>query len=51
MIKLIIKQTKKSYKVIFTGGLSHLFKDAIDNKIIVKKDLTINGVFKALKYL
>ena len=51
IIKLIIKQTGKSYKIIFTGGLAHLFKDSINSKIIINKDLTINGVLKASKYL
>jgi type III pantothenate kinase len=51
IIKLIIKQTGKSYKIIFTGGLAHLFKDSIKSKIIINKDLTINGVFKAARYL
>ena len=29
IIKLIIKQTKKSYKIILTGWLAHLFKNSI----------------------
>ena len=49
IIKLIIKQTGKSFKVIFTGGLSHLFKNSIKSKVIIKKDLTINGVLKVAK--
>ena len=29
MINLIEKKYKKNFKIIFTGGLSHLFKDTI----------------------
>ena len=46
IIKLIIKQTGKPFKIIFTGGLSHLFKNSLKRKIIIKKDLTINGILK-----
>ena len=46
IVKLIIKRTKKSFKIILTGGLAHLFKDSIKGKTLVKKDLTINGVLK-----
>jgi len=49
ILKLIIKQTSKSFKVIFTGGLSHLFKNSIKRKVIIKKDLTIKGVLKVAK--
>ena len=49
IIKLIIKQTGKSFKIIFTGGLSHLFKNSIKRKVIIEKDLTINGVLKVAK--
>ena len=46
ILKLIIKQTGKSYKIILTGGLAYLFKDSIKGKKIIKKDLTINGILK-----
>ncbi len=49
ILKLIIKQTGKSFKVIFTGGLSHLFKNSIKRKVVIKKDLTIKGVLKVVK--
>ena len=51
IIKLIIKQTGKSFKIIFTGGLAHLFKDSISSKVKVNRDLTINGVLRASKNL
>ena len=47
IIKIIIKQTRKSFNIILTGGYSHLFKNAIKRKAIIKKDLTIYGVLKA----
>ena len=46
IIKLIIKQTGKSFKIILTGGLAHLFSKTIKGKKIINKDLTINGVLK-----
>ena len=47
IIKMIIKQSGKSFNIILTGGYSYLFKNSIKGKIIIKKDLTINGVLKA----
>jgi len=49
LIKLIIKQTKKSYKIVLTGGLSYLFKNSVRGKKIIIKDLTIYGLYKVLK--
>ena len=46
MINLIEKKYKKNFKIIFTGGLSHLFKDTIEKKIKVDKDLTIKGLLR-----
>tara|TARA_Y100000590_G_C15651886_1_gene989085 strand:- start:633 stop:1379 length:747 start_codon:yes stop_codon:yes gene_type:complete len=46
IIKLIIKQTNKSFKIILTGGLAHLFKNSIRGKVSINKDLTINGILK-----
>ena len=46
IIKLIIKQTGKPFKIILTGGLAYLFKNSIKRKAIIKKDLTINGILK-----
>ena len=47
IIKMIIKQTGKSFNIILTGGYSYLFKNSIKRKTIIKRDLTINGVLKA----
>ena len=48
IIKKITNQTKKKYKIIFTGGLSNLFKKSIDSKVYIKKDLTIIGLLKVV---
>jgi len=47
IIKMIIKQTGKSFNIILTGGYSHLFKNSIKKKTKIKNNLTINGVLKA----
>jgi len=47
IVKMIIKQTGKSFNIILTGGYSYLFKNSIKGKTIIKKDLTISGVLKA----
>ena len=46
IINLIKKETKKSFKIIITGGFSNLFKDSINTKVILNKDITINGLIK-----
>ncbi len=48
IIKLIKKQSKKRFKIILTGGLSHLFKSSIKAKPLTNKDLTINGLKKVI---
>ncbi len=51
MIKLIKKQTNSSFKIILTGGLSDLYKNSINTKCKVDKDLTIKGIIKITKNL
>ncbi len=46
IINLIEKKYKKNFKIIFTGGLSHLYKNTIKKKIKVDKDLTIKGLLR-----
>ena len=46
MINLIERKYKKNFRIIFTGGLSHLFKDSIKKKIKVDRDLTIKGLLR-----
>jgi type III pantothenate kinase len=47
IINLIKKETKKSFKIIITGGFSDLFKKSIKKKVILDKDITINGLIRA----
>ena len=49
IIDLIFKHTNKKYNVVLTGGLSHLFKNSINVKNNVDKNLTINGLLKVIK--
>lgn len=51
IIKKIIDQTNNKYKIIFTGGLSHLFKKTIDVKVKIDRDLTIKGLLKVIHLL
>jgi type III pantothenate kinase len=47
IINLIKKESKMSFKIIITGGFSNLFKNSIKTKVILNKDITINGLIKA----
>ena len=47
IVNLIKKETKKSFEIIITGGLSNLFKKSIKAKVTLNKDITINGLIKA----
>ena len=49
IVRMIKNQTGKNFKIILTGGLSYLFKDSIDMKNSVDKDLTIKGLMNLLK--
>ena len=46
IINLIKRKNKKNFKIIFTGGLSHLYKNVLKNKIKVDRDLTIKGLLR-----
>ena len=46
IINLIKKETRKSFKVIITGGFSNLFKNSIKTKVNHNKDITIKGLIK-----
>ena len=48
IINLIKKETKKSFKIIITGGFSKLMKDTIKTKVIENKNITSNGLIKTL---
>ena len=49
IIYLIKKETKRSFKLIITGGFSNLFTNSIRNKAFIDKDLTIKGLIKIAK--
>ena len=50
IISKIKKKTNHKYKIIFTGGLAHLFNKDIKDKITIDKNLTINGLIKVSKH-
>ena len=51
IINLIKKETRKSYKVIITGGFSDLFKKSIKTKVIENKNITVEGLIKISKLI
>ena len=51
IINLIKKETRKSFKVIITGGFSKLFKNSIKTKVNHNKNITINGLVKITKLI
>ena len=51
LINLIKKETRKSFKIIFTGGFSNLFKNSVKVKAEHDVDITINGLIKASKLI
>ena len=51
IIYLIKKETRKSFKLVITGGFSDLFKKSIKNKFIHNKDITIKGLIKISKLI
>ena len=46
IVNLIKKETRKSFKLVITGGFSDLFKKSIKSKLIKDKDITIKGLIK-----
>ena len=46
IINLINKETRKSFKVIITGGFSGLFKNSIKTKVSQNQNITIKGLIK-----
>ena len=51
IINLIKKDTRKSFKVIITGGFSSLFKNPLKTKVTEDKDITHKGLIKVLKLI
>ena len=51
IINLIKKETRKSFKLVITGGFSDLFKKSIKTKLKKDKNITINGLIKISKLI
>jgi len=49
IISKIEKETKKKYKIIFTGGYADLFKGTIVRTFVVDKNITIKGIVEIFK--
>ena len=49
IIKKIEKETKKKYKIIFTGGYANLFKTSIIRPFKIDKNITINGIIEIFR--
>ena len=49
IISKIEKETKKKYKIIFTGGYADLFKTSIKRSFTVDKNITIKGIIEIFK--
>ena len=49
IILKIEKETKKKYKIIFTGGYANLFKTSITRSFTIDKNITIKGVIEIFK--
>ena len=51
IVNLIKKETRKSFKLVITGGFSDLLKNSIKTKLIQNKDITIKGLIKISKLI
>jgi len=49
IILKIEKETKKKYKIIFTGGYAELFKTSIIRPFEIDKNITIRGIIEIFK--
>ena len=49
IILKIEKETKKKYKVVFTGGYADLFKTSIIRPFVVDRNITIKGIIEIFK--
>jgi len=49
IILKIEKETKKKYKIIFTGGYADLFKTSIIRPFTIDKNITIEGIIEIFK--
>jgi len=51
IVNLIKKETRKSFKLVITGGFSDLFKTSIKTKLKKDKNITIKGLIKISKLI
>ena len=51
IVNLIKRETRKSFKLVITGGFSDLFKNSIKIKFKQNKDITIKGLIKISKLI
>ena len=51
LLDLIMKETKKKFKVIITGGFSKLFTNSLKSKVVIDKDITIKGLIRTVKLI
>ena len=51
IVNLIKKETRKSFRLVITGGFSDLFKKSIKTKLIKDKNITIKGLIRISKLI
>ena len=51
IINLIMKDTRKSFKLVITGGYSDLFRKSLKTKVIQNRDITVKGLIKIAKLI
>jgi type III pantothenate kinase len=51
IVNLIKKETRKSFKVVITGGFSSLIKNPVKTKVVEDRDITLKGLIKVLKLI
>ena len=51
IINLIKKETRKSFKLVITGGYSDLSRKSLKTRVIQNKDITIKGLIKIAKLI
>ena len=49
ILRLIKKETKRSYIIILTGGYSSLFKNSIKSKVFIDENITMKGLIELLR--
>ena len=49
IILKIEKETKKKYKIIFTGGYANLFRTSIKRSFTIDRNITIKGIIEIFK--